>query len=86
MSSVTVLNCSCAKQTSITFHIDLSGRGVGAIHVGCKARVASSVFFESLGDDQRVELAIVDDLDIRAVVQLFTLTEPSAITKMGRQL
>lgn len=67
---------------SITFHIDLGGRGVGAIHVGGEARVAPSVFFESLGDDQRVEIAVVDDLDIRAVFQLFALTEPPATTHM----
>lgn len=79
LSSVTVLNCHCVKQMNITFHIDLSGRGVGAIHVRCKARVASSVFFKSLRDDQRVELTIVDDLNIRAVFQLFALTEPPAI-------
>lgn len=82
--SVTVLNCSRVKQMSVTFHIDLSGRGVGAIHVRCKARVASSVFFKSLGDDQRVELAVVDDLNIRAVFQLFALTEPPAIIHMDR--
>lgn len=80
-----MLNRSRVEQVSVTFHIDLSRRGVAAIHVGCKARVASSVLFKSLGDDQRVEFAIVDDLNIRAVFQLFALTEPPAITHGDRR-
>lgn len=79
------INCSCVQEMSITFHIDLSGRGVCAVHVRSKARVASGVFFKSLGDDQGVELAVVDDLNIGAVFQLFALTEPPAVTHKDTQ-
>lgn len=77
--------CGCIsdEETSVTFHVDLCRRGVGAVDVGCKARVAPGVFFKSLRDDQRVELAAVDDLDIRAVLQLLALTEPPAVIHTG---
>lgn len=74
------MTCSCVQQAGVTFHVDLSGRGVGAVHVGGEARVAPRVFFKSLGDDQRVEVAVADDLNVGAVLQLFALTEPPANT------
>lgn len=87
-SSATGLNCSSAhdKRMGATFHVDLSRRGVSAIDVRGEARVASGVFFKGLGDDQWVELAMVDDLNIGAVLQLLALTEPSAITHIQASL
>lgn len=60
----------------VTFDVDFGRRRVCAVEVGCKARVPPCVFLECLGNDQRVQLAVVDDLNVRAVLQLLPLTKP----------
>ena len=83
--SLTVFNFTCKRSskedrnTRFTFDIDLSWRGVSAIEIRSEAGVASGVFLEGLGDDQRVQLAVGDDLNVRAVLQLLALTKPPAI-------
>lgn len=60
----------------VTFDVDFCRCRVCAIEVGSKARVPPCVFLECLGNDQRVQLAVVDDLNVRAVLQLLPLTKP----------
>lgn len=64
------------KTQGLTFHVDLSRRGVSAVEIGSKARVAPGVFLESLCDDERMQLAVGDDLNVGAVLQLLALTKP----------
>lgn len=69
------------KRQSFTFHVDLSRRGVGAVDVGGETRVAAGVLLESLGDDERMQFAASDDLNVWTVLQLFALTKPPAWTR-----
>lgn len=69
------------KPHSFTFHVDLSRRGVGAVEVGGETRVAAGVLLESLGDDERMQFAAGDDLNVWTVLQLLALTKPPAWTR-----
>lgn len=64
------------KTQGLTFHVDLSRRGVSAVEIRSKTRVAPGVFLESLCDDERMQLAVGDDLNVWAVLQLLALTKP----------
>lgn len=61
---------------SLTFNVDLSRRGVCPIDVWRKAGIAAGVLLKRLRDDQRVQLAAGDDLNVWAVFQLLSLTKP----------
>lgn len=71
-----MIHIKCSIINLLTFNVDFCWGGVCAIKVGGKARVSACVFFKSLCYDQRVSLTIGDDLNIRTVFQLFTLTKP----------
>lgn len=79
------INCSCncldihmkwSMINLLTLNVDFCWGGVCAVKVGGKARVSACIFFKRLGYDQRVSLTVGDDLNIRTVFQLFTLTKP----------
>lgn len=69
-----------------TFNINLSRRGVCAIEVGSEAGVTPGIFLECLCDDERVQLAVGEDLNIRAVLQLLALAKPPAIVNHFREI
>lgn len=65
--------------TLLTFDEHLCGCGVWAVGVCSQTRVATCVVLKGLSNDQGVQLpSVASDLNVRTVVQLLSLTEPSA--------
>ena len=67
----------CPPHTLRTFNEHLGRCGVGAAGVGGQAGVSARVVLEGLSYEQRVQVAVPLDLDVRTVVQFLPFTEPS---------
>lgn len=83
--SLTVI-CSGSYTDVLTFNVDFCWRRVGTAEVGGEAGISSRVFFESFSDDQRVLISETENLNIRTVFQLFTLTKPPKKQKIITQI